>query len=464
MKKIFTLTIAVLVLSGLLLTNFANAQSPEKMSYQAVIRNSTNQLVTNHLVGMKISILQGSASGTVVYTETQTPTTNLNGLVSIEIGGGAGFSTINWGSGLYFIKTETDPAGGTNYTIAGTSQLISVPYSLFAKTAGSISGGITETDPIFSASAAKAITTTNIANWTTAFGWGNHATAGYLKSFTETDPVFGASAAKGITTTNITNWTTAFGWGNHATAGYLKSFTETDPVFGASAAKGITTTNIANWNTAFGWGNHATAGYLKSFTETDPIFSASAAKGITTTNITNWTTAFGWGNHATAGYIKNSSPTVSGDLMTYDGANWVSKKLTIGATGSNQAVSIMQPYLVLNYCIALFGIFPSRNSADPFLGEIELYAFNFEPKGFAQCNGQIMSIAQNTALFALLGTQYGGDGQTTFALPDLRGRVAIHPGAGTGLSSHTIGENGGSEKVTLTISNLPAHTHTVIYQ
>ena len=423
MKKIFTLTIAVLVLSGLLLTNFANAQSPEKMSYQAVIRNSTNQLVTNHLVGMKISILQGSASGTVVYTETQTPTTNLNGLVSIEIGGGAGFSTINWGSGLYFIKTETDPAGGTNYTIAGTSQLISVPYSLFAKTAGSISGGITETDPIFSASAAKAITTTNIANWTTAFGWGNHATAGYLKSFTETDPVFGASAAKGITTTNITNWTTAFGWGNHATAGYLKSFTETDP-----------------------------------------IFSASAAKGITTTNITNWTTAFGWGNHATAGYIKNSSPTVSGDLMTYDGANWVSKKLTIGATGSNQAVSIMQPYLVLNYCIALFGIFPSRNSADPFLGEIELYAFNFEPKGFAQCNGQIMSIAQNTALFALLGTQYGGDGQTTFALPDLRGRVAIHQGAGTGLSSHTIGENGGSEKVTLTISNLPAHTHTVIYQ
>ena len=341
MKKIFTLTIAVLVLSGLLLTNFANAQSPEKMSYQAVIRNSTNQLVTNHLVGMKISILQGSASGTVVYTETQTPTTNLNGLVSIEIGGGAGFSTINWGSGLYFIKTETDPAGGTNYTIAGTSQLISVPYSLFAKTAGSISGGITETDPIFSASAAKAITTTNIANWTTAFGWGNHATAGY---------------------------------------------------------------------------------------------------------------------------IKNSSPTVSGDLMTYDGANWVSKKLTIGATGSNQAVSIMQPYLVLNYCIALFGIFPSRNSADPFLGEIELYAFNFEPKGFAQCNGQIMSIAQNTALFALLGTQYGGDGQTTFALPDLRGRVAIHQGAGTGLSSHTIGENGGSEKVTLTISNLPAHTHTVIYQ
>ena len=124
---------------------------------------------------------------------------------------------------------------------------------------------------------------------------------------------------------------------------------------------------------------------------------------------------------------------------------------------------LQRPILFLAL-LPLFGIFPSRNSADPFLGEIELYAFNFEPKGFAQCNGQIMSIAQNTALFALLGTQYGGDGQTTFALPDLRGRVAIHQGAGTGLSSHTIGENGGSEKVTLTISNLPAHTHTVIYQ
>jgi hypothetical protein len=105
------------------------------MSYQAVIRDAGNALVTSHAVGMRISILQGSVSGTVVYSETQTPTTNVNGLISIEIGGGTGFDVINWATGPYYIKTETDPTGSTSYTIIGTSQLLSVPYALYAKTA-----------------------------------------------------------------------------------------------------------------------------------------------------------------------------------------------------------------------------------------------------------------------------------------------------------------------------------------
>ena len=117
------------------------AQSPQKMSYQAVIRNSTNQLVVNHAVGMQISILQGSATGTIVYAETITPTTNANGLVAVEFGGGVGFDTITWVNGPYFIQTETDPAGGTNYTITGTSQLLSVPFALYAKTSGSSTPG-----------------------------------------------------------------------------------------------------------------------------------------------------------------------------------------------------------------------------------------------------------------------------------------------------------------------------------
>ena len=111
------------------------------MSYQAVIRNASNALVTSHAVGMQISILQGSSTGTPVYVETQTPATNANGLVTIEIGSGTPvtgtFASINWSNGPYFIKTETDPAGGTTYSITGTSQLLSVPYALFAKTAGS---------------------------------------------------------------------------------------------------------------------------------------------------------------------------------------------------------------------------------------------------------------------------------------------------------------------------------------
>ncbi len=127
------------ILIALFLTTSVFAQSPERMSYQAVIRNSSNQLVTSHVVGMKISILQGSITGTPVYVETQTPTTNANGLATVEIGGGTVvsgvFSTINWSSGLYFIKTETDPTGSTSYSITGTSQLLSVPYALYAKTA-----------------------------------------------------------------------------------------------------------------------------------------------------------------------------------------------------------------------------------------------------------------------------------------------------------------------------------------
>lgn len=141
------------------------AQAPEKMSYQAVIRDAGSNLITNQTIGMRISILQGSASGTVVYTETKTPTTNANGLVSIEIGGGTGFSSIDWANDIYFIKTETDPNGGTNYTITGTSQLLSVPYALHAKTAENISGGITETDPDFNASIAAGITGNDTTYW-----------------------------------------------------------------------------------------------------------------------------------------------------------------------------------------------------------------------------------------------------------------------------------------------------------
>lgn len=140
MKKLITICAALMMTANIF------AQAPNKMSYQAVIRNSTNALVTNQAIGMKISILQGSVSGAAVYVETQVPTTNLNGLVSIEIGGGAvvsgTFSTIDWANGPYFIKTETDPTGGASYTITSASELMSVPYALYAANAkGTLSDG-----------------------------------------------------------------------------------------------------------------------------------------------------------------------------------------------------------------------------------------------------------------------------------------------------------------------------------
>jgi hypothetical protein len=128
MKKLYT------ILAVVLLTASTLAQAPEKMSYQAVVRDSSDNLVSNQIVGMQISILK---AGIPVYVETQTPTTNVNGLVTLEIGGSSAtvvygtFAGINWATGPYFIKTETDPAGGTTYTITGTSQLLSVPYALY---------------------------------------------------------------------------------------------------------------------------------------------------------------------------------------------------------------------------------------------------------------------------------------------------------------------------------------------
>lgn len=138
MKKLYS------IITGLIVTASLFAQAPQKMSYQAIIRDGSNALVVSTQVGIQISILQGSGSGTAVYVETHLPTTNLNGLVSLEIGGGSIvtgiFSGINWATGPYFLKTETDPdglTGGLNYTVVGSSELLSVPYALFSERSGS---------------------------------------------------------------------------------------------------------------------------------------------------------------------------------------------------------------------------------------------------------------------------------------------------------------------------------------
>jgi uncharacterized protein (TIGR02145 family) len=168
MRGLFTLFIVSIFAIGV------SAQAPEKMSYQAIVRNSSNQLVVSQQVGIRVSILQAAANGTGVYTETQTPLTNQNGLISIEIGSGTGFSAIDWSNGPFFIKTEIDPSGGTNYTITGTTQLLSVPYALYAvssdysklKNKPNLSAYLTtETDPVFNASAAKGIKASDIDKW-----------------------------------------------------------------------------------------------------------------------------------------------------------------------------------------------------------------------------------------------------------------------------------------------------------
>lgn len=134
MKSIFTILITFLITA----TSFA--QVPQKMSYQAVIRDTNDVLLADQNIGTQLSILQGSDTGTPVYVETQTTTTNTNGLVNIEIGTGnpvtGDFSTIDWAEGPYYMKTEIDPTGGSSYSISGSSQLLSVPYALYSNNSG----------------------------------------------------------------------------------------------------------------------------------------------------------------------------------------------------------------------------------------------------------------------------------------------------------------------------------------
>ncbi|WNB18170.1 hypothetical protein [Marivirga arenosa] len=182
---------------------YAMSQTPHKMSYQAVVRNSNGELISNQVISVQISILKGSVEGEAVYKETQNPETNSNGLMSLEIGGVKAevvlgdISEINWSNDTYFIKTETDPNGGIDYTISGTSQLLSVPYALHAKTAEQISGGINyeELDPVFQNSLASKINERDTASWNAK-----------LDSFIETDPDFNSSIASGISEADTASW------------------------------------------------------------------------------------------------------------------------------------------------------------------------------------------------------------------------------------------------------------------
>lgn len=146
MKKIITSLFVIFISTNLF------AQAPSKMSYQAVVRGNTGQLIAAAPIGMRITILQGSPNGTPVYSETQSIYSNDNGLVSLAIGSGnvtsGNFTAIDWSDGPYFIKSETDLSGGTNYTVTGTSQLMSVPFAMYAETSGSGTTSVNGVTPV----------------------------------------------------------------------------------------------------------------------------------------------------------------------------------------------------------------------------------------------------------------------------------------------------------------------------
>jgi uncharacterized protein (TIGR02145 family) len=373
-NAILGVLLVLLVLGTVVFPFQAGAQSPAKISYQAVIRDTGGDLVTNQSVGMQISILQSSASGTPVYTETQSPTTNANGLVSIKIGEGTtsdDFSAIDWSSGPYFIKTETDPDGGTNYTITGTSQILSVPYAIHATTAETISGGITETDPVFS-SWDKTSGISIMKNQILDFG-------SYLES--ESDPLYNSSVASGISFADINSWDNKLdnesdpvfsAWDkssgisiNESQISDLGSYleNESDPVFNSSEAAGITAFKIALWNNKLdsesdpfftAWdkstGILITTSQISNFgtyieSESDPIFSASVANGITGFDITNWNNkldtetdpVFSAWDKSTGISITESQITDFGTYLETESDPVFGTSLAAGITGADTA-------------------------------------------------------------------------------------------------------------------------------
>jgi len=256
------------------LSLFTLAQSPGKMSYQAVVRHTSGELVKNSIIGMQISILQGDVNGTKVYSETQRPTTNANGLVSIIIGDGnivtGSLVSIDWSDGPYFIKTETDPTGGTNYSITGTSQLLSVPYAFHATTAESLTNPTEETDPTFSVwdkSTGIKITESQVTD---------------LKHFSnadETDPQYAADSS--FIKAGVRSWNNSLAKtiDTGDTSRWGKVYTETDPLFSAwDKSTGIT----INQSQITGFDPFTTTD------ETDPVFKQSVAKGITQADTVRW--------------------------------------------------------------------------------------------------------------------------------------------------------------------------------
>lgn len=164
--------------------------------------------------------------------------------------------------------------------------------------------------------------------------------------------------------------------------------------------------------------------------------------------------------------VGTIAPGTNGKILYSNGTNWLAGSTTAGNTGSGTAVSVMQPYSVITYGIAYVGVYPSFSGTDPYLGEISVFAYGDGrvPIGYMKCDGSTISIESYTALYTLLGTTYGGNGTTTFGLPDLRGRLPLGAGQidGTG-TTYSPGGKSGAGTVTLTTGNMPSHNHTITY-
>jgi microcystin-dependent protein len=197
---------------------------------------------------------------------------------------------------------------------------------------------------------------------------------------------------------------------------------------------------------------------INAGTATLPV--SAGGTGVTTLS----SNALITGNGTSA--VGTIAPGTSGKILYSNGTNWLAGSTTVGNTGSGTAISVLQPYSVITYGIATYGLYPSFSGADPYMGEIYTFAYGDGrvPSGYMKCDGSTLSIGSYAALFSLLGTAYGGNGTTTFGLPDLRGRIPLGAGRIDGLgTTYSPGGKSGAESVSLTTGNMPSHNHTITY-
>ena len=233
------------------------AQAPQIISYQAVIRDTTGVLVQNQSVALEFLIIQGNVGNAPSYYERQTALTNTNGLISTSVGQGTvvsgSMAQIDWSNGPFYMVVNIDPLGGSNYWLSTLTEILTVPYALYANRADSADHFL-ELDPLFQNSIAANITALDTARWNAK-----------ADSLSEIDPIFISSLAYTITSADTAYWNSK-----------PDSLVEIDPLFTQSIAAGISSADTAYWNNK-----------LSSFTESDPIFSSSQAANINANDITN---------------------------------------------------------------------------------------------------------------------------------------------------------------------------------
>ncbi|MDX9930661.1 MAG: tail fiber domain-containing protein [Bacteroidales bacterium] len=336
MKTLATVIKVTLLLCMIVLVNDPlSAQSPEKMSYQAVVRNPEGVLVSNKTVGMRVTILREGPAGTVVYRETYNPgpVTNANGLVTLEIGSGIPsdgiFSAIDWSSGTYFMKVETDPDGSTNYTIEGITQLVSVPYALFAKRAAEF----TESDPTWNGAADQAGAIGRAGNvgigisvpdallhtYGTSTGGGNILFMGNFKATTPGDPPASGAGTRMMWYPDRAAFRAGFVSGSHWDKDSIGNFSF---AYGVNAiARGNNSLSAGNGTNARGGMSVAMGNYTKAF-------------GHYSTALGNTTTASGDNSTSLGG-----NTVASGANSTSLGLNTTASGLSSVAMGQNTVAS-----------------------------------------------------------------------------------------------------------------------------